>query len=62
MITHETLCPGDSCPHCQDGTMYRQAEWAMAIRLTGQAPIGGPRYEMERLRCGLCGKVETAPQ
>jgi hypothetical protein len=40
--------------------MYRQAEWAMAIRLTGQAPIGGLKYEMERLRCGLCGKVETA--
>jgi hypothetical protein len=28
--------------------------------LVGQPLIGGTRYQLERLRCGLCGKVETA--
>lgn len=31
------------------------------VRLKGQAPIGGVRYEVERLRCGSCGVVVTAP-
>jgi transposase len=30
------------------------------VRLKGQPPVGGARYELERLRCGLCGKIETA--
>jgi hypothetical protein len=31
------------------------------VRLTGQAPIGGTVYELEKLRCGLCGEVFSAP-
>lgn len=60
MIHHGSLHPGDSCPHCQDGTLYRQGEWGQVVRLVAQPPIGGTRYQLERLRCGLCGKVETA--
>ena len=32
----------------------------MNVRLVGQPPIGGTRYEQQRLRCGTCGKVQTA--
>lgn len=60
MVTHEALTPGDLCPHCQEGTLYRQKDWAQVVRLIGQPPVGGQRYELERLRCGLCGKTETA--
>lgn len=59
-VTHSAFRPGDCCPHCGDGTLYQQSEYAQVVRLKGQPPIGGTRYELERLRCGLCGKVETA--
>ena len=29
------------------------------MRLKGQPPVGGTRYELERLRCGLCGALQT---
>lgn len=40
--------------------MYRQKDWALEVRLKGQPLITGIRYELERLRCGTCGKLETA--
>lgn len=30
------------------------------IRLTGQAPVAATVYELEKLRCNLCGKIFTA--
>jgi hypothetical protein len=30
------------------------------VRLKGQAPVGGTVYELERLRCHVCGEVQTA--
>lgn len=60
VVTHETLSPGDPCPCCQEGILYRQKDWAPLVRLIGQPPVGGQRYELERLRCGLCGEVHTA--
>ena len=60
MVNHPDLHPGDFCPQCQNGTLYRLNAWAQVVRLKGQAPVGGVRYELERLRCGLCGSVETA--
>ena len=60
ILTHEAFSPGDACPDCQDGTLYRLKEWAMNVRLVGRPPIGGTRYEQERLRCGTCGKVHVA--
>ena len=60
IVTHESLCPGDDCPDCGKGTVYRQSDWALAVRLKGQPPVGGRVYPCERLRCHLCGKVYTA--
>jgi hypothetical protein len=60
LVTHEAFTPGDACPHCQAGTLYRLRDWSPVIRLKGQPPVGGVRYELERLRCGLCGKLQTA--
>ena len=59
-ITHDCLCPGDDCPDCERGTVYRQSEWSPVVRLKGQPPVGGTVYRLERLRCHLCGKVHTA--
>lgn len=60
LVTHGSLGPGDSCPTCVEGTVYRQSEWSPVVRLTGQAPVGGTVFELERLRCHLCGEVYTA--
>ena len=60
LVTHGSLCPGDACPGCGQGTVYRQSEWSPVVRLKGQAPVGGTVYELERLGCHLCGKVHTA--
>ena len=60
-VTHETLAAGQRCPECNTGKLYPMAEPATTIRFTGQAPIAVTVWEMERLRCNLCGKVFTAP-
>ena len=59
-MTHETLVTGDFCPNCDEGIVYRQKDWRIVVRLVGRPPVGGARYELERLRCNLCGNVFTA--
>ncbi|MHC4065665.1 MAG: IS66 family transposase [Planctomycetota bacterium] len=60
VVTHSWLHPGDSCPRCTQGSVYRQREWSAVVRLKGQAPVGGTVYQLERLRCHLCGCLYTA--
>jgi transposase len=60
LVTHGSLRPGDACRCCGQGTVYRQSNWSPVVRLKGQAPVGGTVYELEQLRCGLCGKVYGA--
>jgi transposase len=59
-VTHPTLQPGDSCPDCKKGTVYETAEPGRLVRLTGQAPLHATVYELQKLRCHLCGKIFTA--
>jgi len=58
-VSHATLAPGDSCPECHDGTVYELPP-AQLLRIVGQAPVQAKRYELQRLRCHLCGRVFTA--
>lgn len=62
VVAHPWLSPGDACPNCDGGTVYQQIEPARLVRLVGQAPVGGTVYELQRLRCHLCGAVFTAEQ
>lgn len=59
-IAHASLKPGDPCPECLKGKVYAQQEPALRIRVVGQAPIAATVYELERLRCNLCGEVFEA--
>jgi len=59
-IAHASLKPGNRCPECQKGKVYEQKEPALRIRVVGQAPIAATVYELERLRCNLCGDVFEA--
>ena len=55
-----TLRAGDACPSCVKGRVYASCEPGLIVRLTGQAPIGGVVYELQKLRCSLCGEVFSA--
>ncbi len=59
-VPHSDLHHGDGCPLCLKGHVYRQRDPGVLIRLTGQPPINGTIYDLERLRCNLCGEVFTA--
>ena len=55
-----SLRAGDACPHCAKGRVYASCRPGFLVRLTGQAPVGAVVYELEKLRCSLCGEVFTA--
>ena len=59
-VSHEALNAGDPCPSCDRGTLYGQPQAGIALRFTGQTPLQVTIYELEKLRCGLCGEVFTA--
>src|SRR5690606_17462170 len=61
-VPHETLGVGDPCPSCEGGTLYGQPQGGILLRFTGQPPVQVTIYELEKLRCGLCGNVFTAKQ
>jgi transposase len=60
VIAHPTLQPGDACPECREGKVYRQKQPKTLIRITGQPPLQATVYEMEQLRCNGCGQLFTA--
>jgi transposase len=60
-VSHPSLKPGDPCPECPQGKVYTQKEPALLVRLVGQARLQATVYQMERLRCNLCGEIFTAP-
>src|SRR5579864_7861405 len=59
-VPHSSLKSGDGCPECQRGKVYVQRDPGVLVRLIGRAPIEATVYEMEKLRCNLCGEVFTA--
>jgi transposase len=59
-VPHPTLTAGDTCPDCGKGTLYAQGP-SVVVRFVGQAPLGATVYQLEKLRCHLCGKLFTAP-
>jgi len=59
-VPHESLKPGDACPNCKKGTVYESVEPGHMVRIRGQAPLGATVYELQKLRCNLCGQIFTA--
>ena len=60
-VAHPTLRGGDTCPSCKKGKVYETAEPGRLVRIRGQAPLGATVYELQKLRCNLCGEIFTAP-
>jgi len=54
------LCAGDQCPACEKGKL-RALDPSPIVCIRGQPPIAAKVYEIERLRCTLCGALFNAP-
>ena len=59
-VLHPSLRAGDACPDCGQGTVYETGRPGVLVRITGQAPVEAKVYQLQKLRCNLCGKVFTA--
>jgi len=59
-IPHASLKPGEACPDGCGGKVYPQREPGVLVRIKGQAPLAATVYELEKLRCNLCGNVYPA--
>ena len=59
-VPHEDLKPGDRCPGCQKGKVYELKVPEVVVRVTGKAPLQATVYQMQRLRCNLCGEIFKA--
>jgi transposase len=59
-VPHPSLAAGDACPACGQGTVYDKAP-GVVVRITGQPPLAATIYQVQKLRCHLCGEVFTAP-
>jgi transposase len=59
-VPHALLKAGDPCPDSCGGKVYPQREPGVLVRIKGQAPLAATVYELEKLRCNLCGNVYTA--
>jgi|SRR5208283_403863 len=59
-VPHSSLHQGDRCPECHRGKVYPLHDPGLLVRMRGQAPITATVYELEKLRCNLCGEVFTA--
>jgi transposase len=60
-VAHPQLHPGDPCPVCPQGKLYPVKTPGVVVRITAQPVIAADIYELEKLRCHLCGAVFTAP-
>ena len=59
-VPYGSLQSGDLCPDCKRGKVYEMSPPGVLVRITGQAPVQAKVYELQKLRCNLCGKVFTA--
>jgi len=59
-VPHTELKSGDPCLMCPKGKLYKMKIPGVVVRVIGHAPIQAKVYELEKLRCNLCGQIFTA--
>jgi transposase len=59
-VEHESLKAADNCPLCLKGKVYPMKVPGKVLWIVGKAPLEATVYELEKLRCNLCGEVFTA--
>ena len=60
-VPHPKLHLGDLCPKCLQGKLYLLKTPARIVRIAAQPIFNATVFELERLRCALCGTLFTAP-
>ncbi len=60
-VDHPDLRPKDSCPACEKGKVYKSVKPGTLLRFLASVPVKATVYEMDKLRCNLCGEIFTAP-
>lgn len=61
-VPHPTLEHGQRCPECLRGKLYRMVDPGIWIRCFAAPLMQAVVYELEKLRCNLCGQIFTAPK
>lgn len=59
-IANTAMKAEDLCLSCEKGKVYLVTP-SKIVCISGQAPIQAQIYELEKLRCALCGKIFKAP-
>lgn len=60
-VALEGLGAGSACPCCSKGKVYPSTDGPKRlVRIRGEVPVKAKVWELERLRCNLCGEVFTA--
>jgi transposase len=61
-VEHPELNPGDTCPaEACGGRLYEMSEPGTLVRVTGAPLASATRYNLQKLRCGICEIIYTAP-
>lgn len=60
-VPHPHLRPGSLCPKCLQAKLYLLKIPARLVCILAQPIFQATLYELERLRCALCGALFTAP-
>ena len=60
-VSHPQHKAGDLCPKCRKAKLYLFTTPARLVRIVAQPIFQAPVFELERLRCALCGAFFTAP-
>jgi hypothetical protein len=59
-VAHTEVQVGQRCPLCWKGKLYELRTPGVLIRVTGQAPLTATMFQLQKIRCNLCGEVFTA--
>ena len=60
-VPHPDLRPKDPCPACEQGKVYKSVKPGSLLRFLASVPVKATVYEMDKLRCNLCGEIFSAP-
>ena len=61
-VEHPELSPSDICPaEACDGRLYEMSEPGTLVSVSGAPLASATRYNLQKLRCGVCEIVYTAP-
>jgi transposase len=59
-VPHPKLRPGDPCPECKKGKLRLLKKPAQIVCITAKSLFEATCYQLDKLRCNLCGKLFTA--